>query len=75
MTFKYVLPLPEGGGRDLVPGLAGLGGLCERCWGVQGEARATKSHRRRFASARCLRQRGFAPSLLLLSGLGRGTKP
>ncbi len=58
----------------MVTGLAGLGGLCGGCGGVQGEARATKSHRRRFASARWLRQRGFAPSLQLLSGLGRRRK-
>ena len=44
--------------------------------GCAGEARAPKAHRRSFASARCrLRQRGFAPSLLLLPKSGRGTDP
>ncbi len=66
--------LREGSGLELRAERlwAGPGG---RCGGVQGEARATKSHRRRFASARCLRQRGFAPSLQPLSRSGRGTKP
>ncbi len=60
----------EARGRGWVP-LTGK----SRSRGVWGEARATKSHRRREASARCLRQRGFAPGSLLLSSLGRSTHP
>ncbi len=59
----------------LAGGLRFLIWLGERCGGTAGEARATKSHRRRAASARCLRQRGFAPSLLLLPRCGRGSHP
>ena len=73
-TYGGVQPLPEEG-SGLGPGLGGFGRGRVEGAGVQGEARATKSHRRRFASARCLRQRGFAPSLLRLLFPVSGTQP